>query len=132
MSSSESETAYPSTPRDEERVDLEYWMRAAERLIEAGEKGCVSRKEWIRWGEYFDTLPCVGEYFRHILASKPRSTAISDGAKKAKRKIVELAPAVQKGVPVYAWVLGCVFVSQWRWQNYNSYFVVARPVCQGL
>ena len=132
MSSSQSESTCPSTPRDEERVDLEYWMRAAERLIEAGEKGCVSRKEWIRWGEYFDTLPCVGEYFRHLLASKPRSTAISDGAKKAKRKRVELAPAVQEGVPVYAWGQWMLPCTVWWWQNNHPYLYVAWTVCQGV
>ena len=103
MSSSQTESTCPSTPRGEEEEDLLYWMRAAERLIEAGEKGGVSKREWIRWGEYFDSLPGVGEHFRAILASRPERPRKRYGAKKAQRKRVELAPAIQEGVPVYAW-----------------------------
>ena len=128
MSGSQSESTCPSTPRDEELIDLECWMRAAERQVEAGEKGCVSKKEWLRWGEYFETLSCVGEYFRHILASKPRSTAKSDGAKEAKRERVELAPAVQERVPVYAWCQWVFPCTVWCGRNDHPYFHAAWPL----
>lgn len=123
------------TPRgsDGGDEDLLYWMRAAERLVEAGGKGRVSKKEWNRWGEYFDTLPGVGEYFRHLLAELPeRTVPRRHGAKKAKGNRVELATSCQEGVPWYPgreWMLPCAV---WGWQDYHSYFHAPWPVCQGL
>ena len=95
MSSSQTESTCPSTPRGEEEEDLLYWMRAAERLIEAGEKGGVSKREWIRWGEYFDTLPGVGEHFRAILASRPE--------RPRRPRKVKLTFSPQPTYPVFYW-----------------------------
>ena len=114
-----------STPREEEVEDLQYWMRAAERLVEAGENGHIGKREWVRWGEYFDTLPGVGEHFRALL-SKDHARAEAPG-----RKALELAEAIE-AVPADAWrlrVLPCPVV--W-WQNYNSNFSPYGPVCQGI
>jgi len=114
-----------STPRGEEVEDLRYWMRAAERLVEAGENGHIGKREWVRWGEYFDTLPGVGEHFRALLA-KDHARAEAPG-----RKALELAEAVE-AVPTDArglWLLSCPVV--WGQNNY-AYLPAPWPVCQGI
>jgi hypothetical protein len=41
---------FPSTPRDEDGTpdDLLYWLRAAERFLEAVQVGWISKQDWIR------------------------------------------------------------------------------------
>jgi len=94
---------WPDTPRGEEREELICWMRLVEQVVEAGEKGEVSKRRWVRWGELFDSVPGVGEYFRQLLRELP-----DHGPQKAPRKRVELATAVPEGVPCMPWGFGAL------------------------
>ena len=119
-----------STPRSEEgeKDDLVAWMRTAELVVEAGEKGRVSKRQWIRWGEFFDSIPGVGEYFRQLLKELPRK----HGPQKAKGKRMELATAIQKGFPCVPWSLWVLPGPEWWWQDYYARLSLAWALCAGL
>ena len=104
---------WPDTPRGSEggNEDLAERTREAEWVVRAGEAGMVSKRDWVHYGEHFDSLPGVGQYFRYLLERLPhrpyRQTVPSrrkrHGPKKAKGGRVELAPAVEEGLSRMSW-----------------------------
>ena len=65
---------WPDTPRSEEgeKDELVGWLWMAVRVVQLGRVGYISKRDWIRWGELFDSMPGVEQYFRHLLAEEPR------------------------------------------------------------
>jgi hypothetical protein len=57
------------TPREEDgsRDDLAYWLRAAERFLEAVKVGWISKKEWLYWCRVFESIPVVDAHFAALL-----------------------------------------------------------------
>ena len=121
---------WPDTPRSEEgeKEELLEQMREAERVVHAAELGLIGKRRWIRWGEYFDGIPGVGEYFRQLLRELPER----HGPQKATGKRVELATAIKESVPCNSggeWLLPLAI---WRWQDHDPRFAAARTVCTGV
>jgi hypothetical protein len=58
-----------NTPREEDgsRDDLAYWLRAAERFLEAVKVGWISKKEWLYWCRVFESIPVVDAHFAALL-----------------------------------------------------------------
>ena len=50
--------------------------------MHAAELKLIGKSEWVRWGEHFDGIPGVGEYFRQLLRELPER----HGPKAAKGK----------------------------------------------
>ena len=57
------------TPDEDERSELQHWYLYAELLIISAYHKTISRKEYVRCAELLDSIPSVGEYFRHRLAT---------------------------------------------------------------
>ena len=121
---------WPDTPRSEEgeKEELLERMREAEMVVRAAELKLIGKRQWIRWGEYFDGIPGVGEYFRQLLRELPER----HGPQKATRKRVELATAIQEGIPCMSGGLRLLAFAQWRWENYYDRFLPAWSVCTGV
>ena len=66
---------FPPTPREEDgsRDDLAYWLRAAERFLEAAAAGWISKKEWLYWCRVFESIPVVGVHFSALLPGALRA-----------------------------------------------------------
>jgi hypothetical protein len=60
---------YPPTPREEDSSldDLLYWLRAAERFIQAVTNGWVHKRDWTYWCRIFERIPCVNAHFAALL-----------------------------------------------------------------
>ena len=76
---------FPPTPREEDgsRDDLVYWLRAAERFLDAVAVGWISKKEWTYWCDVFHSIPVVDAHF----------SALLPGALRARRLRMEHAQA---------------------------------------
>jgi hypothetical protein len=88
---------FPPTPRDEERDDLVYWLRAAEWFCDAVGKGWVERKEWTYWRGVFESLPAVDSHFRVLLAAAQERRRLRREyarAEAATRKALDLAKTI--------------------------------------
>ena len=66
---------FPPTPREEDgsRDDLVYWLRAAERFLEAVQVGRISKQEWTRWCRVFESIPVVDAHFSALLPGALRA-----------------------------------------------------------
>ena len=59
---------FTRTPEPSELDELEVRYRLADWLYEASTVGNISDKQYIRYGNYLDTVPLVGAYFRYWCA----------------------------------------------------------------
>jgi hypothetical protein len=66
---------FPPTPREEDgsRDDLVYWLRAAERFLEAVKAGWIHKSEWTRWCRVFESIPVVDAHFAALLPGALRA-----------------------------------------------------------
>ena len=66
---------FPPTPREEDgsRDDLVYWLRAAERFLEAVKAGWIDKSEWTRWCQIFQSIPVVDAHFAALLPGALRA-----------------------------------------------------------
>ena len=127
---------FPPTPREEDgsRDDLLYWLRAAERFLDAVAVGWISKKEWTYWCDVFHSIPVVDAHFSALLPGALRARRLRREhaqARAAERKELDLAKAVG-AIPPDAWgqwVLPGAFRGR---QDYYARVAVARPVCQGV
>jgi hypothetical protein len=127
---------FPPTPREEDgsRDDLLYWLRAAERFLEAVAVGWISKKEWLYWCGVFAAIPVVDAHFAALLPGALRARRLRREhaqARAAQGEKLELAKAVG---PVHADARGFRGVlgpQRWRQDNYAR-FAAARPVRQGV
>ena len=58
------------TPDEDEKQTLQEWYLFAELLVAFGDG--ISRKRWIQYGNLLDSIPTVGSYFRHRLATSSK------------------------------------------------------------
>ena len=124
------------TPREEDgsRDDLVYWLRAAERFLEAVTNGWICKKEWIHWCGVFESIPVVSAHFSALLPGALRARRLRREhakARAAERKKLDLAQAVG---PLHAatWGFrGVLGPLRGRQDNYAR-FAAARPVRQGV
>jgi hypothetical protein len=97
---------FPPTPREEDgsRDDLVYWLRAAERFLEAVQVGRISKQEWLRWCRFFRSIPVVDAHFSALLPGALRARRLRREYAKAhaaERKELELEKAC-RSVPANA------------------------------
>ena len=59
---------FTRTPEPSELDELEVRYRLADWLYVASTDGSISDKQYIRYGDYLDTIPLVGDYFRYWCA----------------------------------------------------------------
>ncbi len=59
---------FTRTPEASELDELEVRYRLADWLYLASTEGNISDKQYIRYGNYLDTIPLVGDYFRYWCA----------------------------------------------------------------
>ena len=127
---------FPPTPREEDgsRDDLLYWLRAAERFLDAVAVGWISKKEWTYWRGVFESIPVVDAHFSARLPGALRARRLRREhakARAAERKELDLAKAVG-AVPANArgkWVLPG---AEWWWQDNYARVAAARPVQSSL
>jgi hypothetical protein len=89
---------FPPTPRGEDGSmdDLLYWLRAAERFLEAVKVGWIGKQDWLRWCKIFRSIPVVDAHFAALLpgALVARRLRREDAkARAAEREELELAQA---------------------------------------
>ena len=89
---------FPPTPRGEDGSldDLVYWLRAAERFLEAVQVGRISKQEWLRWCRFFRSIPVVDAHFSALLPGALRARRLRREyaqAHAAERKELELEKA---------------------------------------
>jgi hypothetical protein len=127
---------FPPAPRDEDgsRDDLLYWLRAAERFLEAVKVGWVNnKKEWLHWCRFFESLPVVDAHFAALLPGALRARRLrreNAQAREAERKEVDLAKALGT-VPTDArgeWMLPR---SERRRKDHDARFAPPRAVRSG-
>ena len=63
-----SEGVFTRTPEPSELDELEARYHLADWLYLASTQGTISDKQYIRYGNYLDTIPLVGDYFRYWCA----------------------------------------------------------------
>ena len=127
---------FPPTPRVEDgsRDDLLYWLRAAERFLEAVAVGWISKQEWTYWRGVFESIPVVDAHFSALLPGALRARRLRREHAKARateREILDLAKAVG-AVPANArgqWVLPG---AERGGQDHHAGFAAAWPVRQGV
>ena len=127
---------FPPTPREEDgsRDDLLYWLRAAERFLEAVRNGWVHKREWTYWCDVFHSIPVVDAHFSALLPGALRARRLQREhaqARAAERKKLDLAKAVG-AVPADAWGKWVLPGAKWGRQDYYARVAVARPVRQGV
>ena len=127
---------FPPTPREEDgsRDDLLYWLRAAERFLEAASVGWISKADWLHWCRIFRSIPVVDAHFAALLpgALRARRLRREDAkARAAEREKLELAKA-SGPVPADTRVLRLFPLTEWRRQDHYTRVAPARPVCQGV
>ena len=125
---------FPPTPRDEERDDLVYWLRVAERFCDAVGKGWVDRKEWIYWRGVFESMPAVDPHFRSLLATaqaRRRLRREYARAEAATRKAMDLAKTIG-AIPADPRSERVPALSEWRRQEYYDRGSPDRAVCSGV
>ena len=89
---------FPPTPRGEDGSldDLLYWLRGAERFLEAVKTGWISKADWLHWCRIFRSIPVVDAHFAALLpgALRARRLRREDAkARAAEREELELAQA---------------------------------------
>ena len=62
------EGIFTRTPEGSELDELEARYRLADWLFWASTEGNISDKQYVRYGNYLDTIPLVGDYFRYWCA----------------------------------------------------------------
>jgi hypothetical protein len=97
---------FPPTPREEDGSldDLVYWLRAAERFLEAVQVGRISKQEWLRWCRFFRSIPVVDAHFSALLPGALRARRLRREYAKAhaaEGEELELAKA-RRSVPANA------------------------------
>jgi hypothetical protein len=93
---------YPPTPREEDASldDLPYWLRAAERFIEAVTNGWVHKRDWTYWCRIFERTPCVNAHFAALLPRVlearrlRRDNARIEATQRSKLELAKAVPAV--------------------------------------
>jgi hypothetical protein len=127
---------FPPTPRDEDgsRDDLLYWLRAAERFLEAVKVGWISKQGWTRWCRIFESIPVVDTHFSALLPAALRARRLRREhaqARATERKELELAKALGtlRATPWGFWVLPR---SERRRQDHYTGVAPHRPLCSGV
>ena len=59
---------FTRTPEASELDELEARYHLADWLYLASTVGSISDRQYIRYGNYLDTIPLVGDYFRYLCA----------------------------------------------------------------
>ena len=132
----EPSVVFPPTPREEDgsRDDLVYWLRAAERFLEAAKLGWIGKQDWLRWCGIFRSIPVVDAHFAALLPGTLRARRLRREyakARAAERKELELAQALG---PVSTDTRGkrVLFGSQWRRKDHHARVAPAGPVRSGV
>ena len=127
---------FPPTPRGEDGSldDLLYWLRGAERFLEAVKTGWISKQDWLHWCRVFRSIPVVDAHFSALLpgALRARRLRREDAkAREAEREELELAPAFG---PVSTDPRGKRVLpgTQRGRKDHYTRVTPARPVCQGV
>jgi hypothetical protein len=127
---------FPPTPREEDGSwdDLVYWLRAAERFLEAVNVGWISKQEWTRWCRIFESIPVVDAHFAALLpgALRARRLRREDAkARAAEREKLELAKAIGP-VPANAWGQWVLPGAERGREDHYARFAPPWPLCQGV
>jgi hypothetical protein len=90
-------TLFSPTPREEDgsRDDLLYWLRAAERFVEAVKVGWVHKSDWLYWRHVFESIPVVNAHFLALLPGALR-------ARRLRREYARVEKARSQAVEVQA------------------------------
>jgi hypothetical protein len=129
----EPSVVFAPTPRTEDGSldDLLYWLRAAERFLEAVKTGWISKQDWLHWCGVFRAIPVVEAHFSALLPGALRARRLRREhakARAAEREKLELAQAFG---PVSANPRGqrVLFGTQRRRQDHYTRVAPAGPVC---
>ncbi len=68
------EGTFTRTPEASELDELEVRYKLADWLYLASTEGNISDKQYIRYGNYLDTIPLVGAYFGYLCAYALKGT----------------------------------------------------------
>jgi hypothetical protein len=119
---------------DGSRDDLVYWLRAAERFLEAVMNGWVHKRDWGRWCQIFRSIPVVEAHFSALLPQAlearrlRREHARAEATQRGKLELAKAIPAVPPDARGQWMLSGSV----WRWKNYDSRELAHRTVRSGV
>lgn len=127
---------FPPTPRGEDGSldDLVYWLRGAERFLEAVETGWIDKQDWLHWCRIFRSIPVVEAHFSALLpgALRARRLRREDAkARAAEREELELANTFGP-VPANTGRIRLLPGTQRRRQDNHTRVAPARPLPPGV
>ena len=132
----EPSVVFAPTPREEDgsRDDLLYWLRAAERFLEAASVGWISEADWLHWCRIFRSIPVVDAHFAALLPGTLRARRLrreDAKARAAEREKLELAQAFGP-VSTDTWGKRVLPRAERRRKDNHTRFASARPLPPGV
>jgi hypothetical protein len=132
----EPSVVFPPTPREEDgsRDELLYWLRAAERFLEAAKVGWIGKQDWLHWCGIFRSIPVVDAHFAALLPGTLRARRLQREdakARAAEREKLELAQAFGP-VSTDTWGKRLLSGSIRRRKDNHTRVAPARPLPPGI